>query len=51
MIVDFGIEKVRDKRFGMPKFAEYVAEECKKHTSMSPSNLYGYYNKRLEDEL
>jgi len=42
-------DKFNDVRVAMPLVAKYVAEECKKHNSQSPGNLYLYYQQRLKD--
>jgi len=46
---DIGDEKFRDIRIAMPLIARYVGEECKKHNSTGPKNLYQYYQQRLKD--
>jgi hypothetical protein len=46
---DIGDDKFRNVRDAMPLIARYVGEECKKHNSTSPKNLYQYYQQRLED--
>ena len=39
----------RNVREAMPKIAEYVGLECKKHNCINRQNLFGYYQSKLED--
>lgn len=45
VLADYGMDFLRDKRQAMPKVAEYVQYECKKHLCSLPkgSPLYSFY--------
>lgn len=45
VLTDYGMDFLRDKRQAMPKVAEYVQYECKKHLCSLPkgSPLYSFY--------
>ena len=49
VIADIGFDNFRNIKISMPKIAEYVAIECKKHNCRSPSKkLVVYYNEKLK---
>jgi len=48
VIADIGFTNFRDIKIAMPKIAEYIAIECKKHNCRNPSKkLVKYYNEKL----
>jgi hypothetical protein len=48
VIADIGFDNFRNIKVAMPKIAEYVGIECKKHNCRSPSKkLIFYYNEKL----
>lgn len=49
VIADIGITEFKNVKIGMPKVAEYVTIEAKKHFNSAPRNIFKYYQDKLED--
>lgn len=46
---DIGNDDFRNIKIAMPKVAEYVTIECKKHCCTAPPKIHAYYQQRLAD--
>jgi hypothetical protein len=49
VLVDLGFEKFKDTKLAMPLFAQYVADECRKHNCANNIKLFPIWKTKVEE--